>query len=426
MDANLLTFPSSIKSRLWRSFQSGLVFSLLLIAAQRLSYADQALIEFNTEAKANPKARVLGGAITLSDRKASHSWNSIGDMNGTGMLVGTILKNLSGSAVDDVEITVTSKGDSINRSSSGGGLFTIVKFFDAAGKDVTSDPKVPAVKVEFEKGKGTGVPNNAMFWMLVPRTNSDFGDKAPKGKFTFDGLATPQVVIKGDLRLAPDPNSALIRNDANPTITFNKSQDMLTFLPGNVNFVKYENGTSTRTNNATESVIGSQITIDPMKVIGPSTITGAFRLGDSFIDVALNGHVFQAATLTNDLLIPDHSVPGFDSVLQSTLIMNTSVPNEASRYVSEMLDKYIEQNTGSYSLALFFRTDLLAPTITDDLTKSGMSTKGVLDVTLATAIPEPSSIVLAVIGYLSVVGYYCWRGPPGNRTRRQVSRRNST
>jgi len=375
---------------------------LVCVATGTCSLADDALIKLDTAANADPKARDLGGGITASNFKAAEGFPSVGDMNGTNRNVGTLLKNFSKTDVEDIEVSVTSKGDKIDRNSGGGALFKSVKFFDAAGKDVTNNPKADAVTVKFSDG--TIKAGGTQFWMLVPKTSDD----KLGGHFKFTGMATPQFQLPPAPMIQPAPKmQPKIGNDSNPMMSFSKPDNTLNFNPGTINFVQYKDGSVLRMNTSFESVIGSQVTIDPMKVTGPSSIPGAFQLQDSFIDVAFGSSIFHIATLTNDVLIPDSSVPGFDSVLESTLVWNTSVPNLPSQYLSQLEDMLQNGDPkGDLETELFFRTNLLDASVTNDLTMSGKSTAGSFEITPAFAIPEPRSVILAGIGCLAVLGGY--------------------
>jgi hypothetical protein len=422
MDASRPTSRGACVFRCPRSPRPGLraLLLLVLVGAAVPSRADQFTIMVDTQANAPKAAEDLGGAITKSDRQAPRTWESVGATDDKGKLVGSLIKNLSKSEVTDLEIELTSMTDGKNRDtfdrkSSGGALFK-VKFLDANGNDVTNDPTKPAVKMVFSTDKGKGVAPGASFWMLVPKTAGipPSKDDPRVGKGTYKGQATPMEVVppkgKGDRRQLPDPNTALVRNDANPMICYTKATDTLTFQPGNVNFVRYSDGTTTRSNNSTESVIGSTISIDPMvRQSGPSIIPGAIHFSDSSVQVIdANGAIFHVATLSNNLLIPDPSAPGFGT-LQSTLIMNSSNPGVPSRYVNEMLNSFIFNNDGSHELTMLFRTDILSAT--NNLGMDGWSTQGVLDITTTTpaAIPEPASLALAGAGTLGLVGYHWWR-----------------
>jgi hypothetical protein len=223
-------------------------------------------------------------------------------------------------------------------------------------------------------------------------------------------MATPQFVLPPAPKIMPAPGmQPMIGNDSNPKMSFSAANNTLSFTPGNINFVQYKDGSTLRMNTSFESVIGSQVTIDPMKVLGPSSIPGAFQLQDALVDVELSGHIFHIATLTNGVLIPDKSVAGFDSVLEGALVWNTSVPELPSQYLSQIEDMLLNHDKGDLELGMFFRTNLLDPTITNDLTMDGTSTAGLLQITPALSIPEPSSIILTGIGSLFVIGIVCLR-----------------
>ena len=176
-----------------------------------------------------------------------------------------------------------------------------------------------------------------------------------------------------------------------------------------MNFVMYRDGKTVTSNSATESIIGSQISIDPTTLIGHSPdVPGAFQLGDSYLMVAndlLNPtqNTFLSGALLQVLLIPETDGE-FDSRLQATISLQEGGFGLGSQFISEFF------GPPSQGWQLDFETNLLA--VTDNLTISGVAAGVVLMNT--TAIPELSTWTMMLLG-LAGLGYASLRRLPKAR-----------
>jgi hypothetical protein len=175
-------------------------------------------------------------------------------------------------------------------------------------------------------------------------------------------------------------------NPGGAGLSFDASTNTISFNAGNVAFANYFDGSTTTTNGPTENVIGSQIQIGDMQVLGPSSdVPGALQLSDSGVALVQNGMTLLQAELVNDLLIPDPSHPGFAEIQGSLSILE-----EGEGLGSRYIDEYF---TDSLASDLFFDSNILSAT--DNLTQDGEATGSAI-IASVTSVSEPSvSLLLA-------------------------------
>jgi hypothetical protein len=317
--------------------------------------------------------------------------------------------------IKDMEITLTS-GDVFDPKPSGGTAFPNVTL-SADKKTVTFDggniPPVPA---------GQAVKPENQFWLKIPKS-ADFAGGVGK----YRGHVTPpppppkpaekpSIPPEAGNKSGEKPKSPTPKqSDAPPAaITFDAATHTLQFSPGTMDFVKYRNGQVVTSNSASESIIGSQISIDPASIIGMSPdVPGAFQLSDSYLLVANDTasptqNTFFSGALLQVLLIPEPPGSEFDSTLQATISLQEGGFGLGSQFISEFF------GAASAGWQLDFETDLLAAT--DNLTISGTST-GVL--LTNTVVPEPPSIFLFAVGLLGLAAI---RRRTGGQSSRRTAR----
>ncbi|MGH9359425.1 MAG: PEP-CTERM sorting domain-containing protein [Terriglobia bacterium] len=295
-------------------------------------------------------------------------------------------KNLTGKKVGDIEITGV-KGNSFKGSSAGGGWTA------TTGTDKDGNPTLT-----FTAPAGSELTQGQSLWMRVPKAEQP-GSGTPT---IFSGKLTPPPAPPppGPAPQKPKPPSVKSGGDpvpkalspTTPAITFNGTK-LLTFSPAKITSADYTDGSAATSNSVTETIIGAQINIGQMLVLGrSSTIPGAFSLSDSFVQITNGSTTFLTATLADTFLMPDTSEPGFDTLLQASLVWDEESQGLGSKYLSE----YFNDPDGS---DLFFHTNLL--TVTNGLTLGGQSGGAV---EICSTIPEPSTVVLLGIGLLAVLG----------------------
>ena len=121
------------------------------------------------------------------------------------------------------------------------------------------------------------------------------------------------------------------------------STAVLSFLDNSFNLsgasiqqIQYQNGTVTLANSSTEDLIGTQMVIVGINLIGPSPdVPGAYAFTDGSFAVLRNGMFVYGGNLTDVILYPDNSVPGFNSTLQGDLGWDSSSQQDGSEFLNE-------------------------------------------------------------------------------------------
>jgi hypothetical protein len=284
------------------------------------------------------------------------------DPNKPGSKKGSLIRNASDHVLEDLHLKLTS-GDTFDPASTGGGAFSKVT--------LSADKK----EIWFSGGN---IKPGDDFYSFIPKS-ADFAG----GVGRYQGRATPKQAEKKDEKktsVAPETGEK-----SSAQITYDGAGGFTTSL-GNLNFVTYRNGTTVTANSATESIIGSPLTLSPLTLIGPSPdLPGAYRLSDALLFIENGSDVFLSATLQHVLLIPDGSVPGFDTLLQGTLSWTESMTGLNSRF----LDEFYAGMVGGHDTLFDFYTNLLG--VTGNLATAGTSF-GIL--TVNSTIPEPSTLLL--------------------------------
>jgi hypothetical protein len=328
----------------------------------QLCQAAQILVEFDSAAgHGNAGGQ---GAIGMANFAAATPFTSRGFANGS------LIRNASMITLQDLELTLAA-GNTFDPKSTGGAAFPNVQIINNGQTIILS---------------GGNIAPGASFWSQIP-LSAPF----PGGVGTYTGLATPEL-IPAPMPVPAVPNGGAPKagNDSGSAQINYNGAGTLSFAPGSVTFVQYSDGTIIHSNNPTESIIGSPISIGNMTVTGPSsTIPGAFLLSDSSLSVATSSSVYLSATLTNDLIYPDPAHPGMD-ILQATLVWQESQTGSNSQYISQLYSTLgITSET-----TVFWETSILSAT--NGLTTSG-SSEGNLIITNA-SVPEPGTAWLLGLG----------------------------
>jgi hypothetical protein len=243
---------------------------------------------------------------------------------------------------------------------------------------------------------GGNIPPKKYIWALIEKMDQN----------KYSGKVTPEKPKDPDKKDSEKGNGPKTGNSGTQTPSqgiYDSVTGKISFRGGQIDFARYNDGS---TSDPSENILGQEILIDPMMKLGTSPdVPGAFELSDSLLYIGQSGAESFRASLTRALLIPDSSVPGFDSVIQARLVWEQARLSGASRFLHEVY------GLGSIDepMDLFFRTNLLAAT--NGLTQSGV-TSGPLFV--AAVVPEPASAALVILMWGAAVGI--------GRSRRLASR----
>jgi hypothetical protein len=314
----------------------------------------------------------------LTQGRIADSATTEAEFGSIGATQGSIIKNSAGKPVDTIQITTQGMT---------GGTANGIDTKSTDGSDF--DTAIAGKTITFTAKTGKALPKNQFIWMLIPKgpQPGTAGDKIYKGKVTTVGALTPPAPER---QTAQAPKAG---NTSGAVATFSSATQTISFSAGEVSFAKYFDGTTVTANGPGEPVIGTQIQVGDMQILGPSpSVPGAFALSDSGVALVANGQTLLQGELVNDLLIPDASHPGFAEI-QGSLSFWDEGAMVGSRYVGEFFSDSIASD-------LFIDTDLLAAT--GNLTTDGSGVGSA--VVASVAVPEPSTDVLLSIGLLAFLG----------------------
>lgn len=340
----------------------------------------------------------------LAQSKISPTDDTERDFGSIGAKQGSIIANESGKDVKEIDISTKgtdSKGadNKIDSKSTDG---------DDFDTEISADGKT--IKLKAKKGKELKPDEN--IWIKMPKgpQPQDKGTKIYSGKVVLAQASLPQHPGK--------PGYPAVSNSTGTAVVglqINGGVQTLTFGgAGAVQVATYFNG-STTTNPLIDSIIGSQILIDDMTILGPSALlAGAYQLSDSAIALAQSGQALLHASLTNGLLIPDQMHPGFARITATLGFFEEALTDAQSRYLDEFFGI-------SMADQLIFDSDLLVGTL--GLTVNG---SGVGNVSIASVIPEPDMAGMLLASTLIAAAFNRRRMLAATRSSRLLKRPHTT
>ena len=247
-------------------------------------------------------------------------------------------------------ITAKNKGDTF-KGSDGGSDFVLTPGTNKAG--------FATLTIEAKKGKE--INPDECIWMQVPKT-PDTDRKPFKGYLT--GQKQPSADDSSPSSVPMPLTPSVGTSTASAMVSFTYSSGNLSFSPVDVTIAEYCDGSFSLSDDSSENMIGAGIQLDATTLLGPGGSTpGSFSFSDTSLSIAqqTDGLAVEG-TLTDVLLIPDNSVPGFDSILVGNLVWGGGAIDPRSRYL-------MEEYSLSHNVAVFFRSNLL--TVTNNLTQDG-------------------------------------------------------
>jgi hypothetical protein len=252
--------------------------------------------------------------------------------------------------IESIVITLLVKTDTFD-GSDGGSDFKVEPGTDGDG--------YPTLTITAKAGKA--LQPGDQLWMRVPSTGE--GESRNKFKGYLTGKPAPGPL---ETTGVPQPLTPSFGSSSSTLVSFDFSSSSLTFSATSVSVAEYCDGSSTFTNDPSETIIGSSMTVADTNLLGPASIPGAFSFSDTVLSTQQDDAVRVDGTLTDVLVVPDNSVPGFDSVVVANLVWEGSAVDLTSRY---LIEKFYRSN----DVAVFFRSNLLSATgnLTHDGEASG-------------------------------------------------------
>ena len=291
-----------------------------------------------------------------------------------GATQGSIIQNSSGKDVTEIEITTKGKD--------GTGADNKI---DPASKDGDDfDTTISGKTIQLKAKAGKELKPNERIWMLVPAGPQP---GTPGGKIYEGKVTTAQLVPPPTPGYDTPTQVAAVSNAASVTLGLDAGVRTLSFAAGAIGLATYGDGSSS-SSPALDFTIGSAVSIGDMRILGPSTLTGAFELSDSGISLTSDGKVIFQAELVNALLIPDPLRSGWAHIQARFGFLEEGSALAGSRFLAE---HFAESAEGGF----FMDTDLLFATSGLSAPGTGMGTAVVAGV-----VPEPASVLLAMLGLM--------------------------
>ncbi|MFO0873807.1 MAG: hypothetical protein U0575_07520 [Phycisphaerales bacterium] len=218
---------------------------------------------------------------------------------------------------------------------------------------------------------GLSIKPCGYFWSMVPWSEGEPAAKGnefntPNGKYEGIAIAaSPKTPEQDKAKQAPEqaPKSGTDKKDGgcegcNSFSSFDGLGNFsFAFTP--IAFATYLDGVTVTQNGPDEAIIGAAVDLQGVTLAGPSPeLPGAWRLSDASFGITTGINHFIVGTVTNALLVPDDSVPPFDSTIQGEIVWAYASGPYDSRLVDEM-SEYISVGRSHY---VFIRTSLLGAT----------------------------------------------------------------
>ncbi|HUO10147.1 MAG TPA: PEP-CTERM sorting domain-containing protein [Phycisphaerae bacterium] len=326
------------------------------------AYAAAAQIKVQFDDNAGGKHNGAGGLGAIGDANRGDAQV----FTSRGFAGGSLIKNSTSVAITDLHLELTS-GDTFDPASTGGAAFPTTTISNG-GKTI-----------DFTGGN---IAKGDFIWSQIP-LSANFG-----GTGAYKGYATPQVPPPPP----PPPKMAPTgtKTGTSTGMNYNSNTSTLSITTSSDAFATYNDGTTVTSNTANETIIGSQISLSGFQLLSSTPDSnGNFDLGDCILSITNGSTVFLDATLSNALLIPDHSVAGSDSLLQATLLFPSQQAGLNSQYLNEFFGNLGPGTQGVFNM----RTSILGAT--SNLTISGSSTGNLV---VGQSVPEPASVLMLAIG----------------------------
>jgi len=333
-----------------------------------------------------PAGNPMAGTNVLPNRFAAGYFNAR-NFGSDGFAQGVYFQNLTGTTVDDIEVTMNNLTDTF-AGSKGNADWNVTVTAPNAGTNTPATLTITAT--------GAGLPKDASLWLAIPAAPKNSDATKP---WQFTGKLTTKNPLGLGPALAPPTRLALGIGTGSGagavTASYNAGTGILNFPDSTINVAQYLDGSSTTTNGPTESIIGSTLHIDPTAFLGPDpTVPGAYDFADTLVQVSQGSTTFEDATLGDIVAYPGSSVSGDTSELFGTLTWQNVIPGLGSMYVDQDLSVSVEDG-------LYFDSNLIAAT--NGFTQDG-SSSGPIEIASVSVLPEPSTGWLVVVGVLAALG----------------------
>ena len=284
-----------------------------------------------------------GGFGTQNTTTSGFGTQNTGGFTSGGFKHGSCIYNQTGKKITDIHIRLIGANFAKRDPKAGGKLFPNATYSsDGTSVDFSGDP---------------GINPGEWFWMKFP--------KAPP--IIAEGYLTPNDHAMVSPKIYP-PNALATVGSNNLKMTFDHSSREIRFATSRLDYVKYPNSVISMKKSGREFLIGSSISIHPIRV-GDILTEGIYECESSLITFKRGRKIIFQASL-DSIFLGSNSWDLIDCIIQSKFI--------SEEHLSDIHSLFLMEKPSSYKETIFSIYNNLMSS-TKGLTKSAIS-KGTLSI----------------------------------------------